>query len=245
MPTAALAPEQGLLPDPRRRAALRTRATSIVSTDEGRRLHPPLRRGRLRHRRRADRRRSPTTAEKKDDATRRRRTAEKKPEGDPGEPLPDGDRRLRPDARSPSRPGREALEPSPATPTTSPTTPSPRTPTIPSTSPSRRPPRRRPKRDKADYEKKIADGKKQVKELTDRFAALVLRHARRELPLDQPGSGRRSSSPRAARAPPRPAVRSPAGSRRCRRFPGGFPAAACRRAIPDLDATNRYDGSDV
>ena len=45
------------------------------------------------------------------------------------------------------------------------------TPTIPSGSPRRRPPRRRPRSEKADHEKKIADGKKQVKELTDRFAA--------------------------------------------------------------------------
>ena len=43
-------------------------------------------------------------------------------------------------------------------------------PTIPSGSPRRRPRRRRPSGDKADHDKKIADGQKRVEELTDRFA---------------------------------------------------------------------------
>ena len=57
-------------------------------------------------------------------------------------------------------------------------------------------------REKADYEKKIADGQKKVEELDRPVRPLVLRHARRQLPLDQPGPGRALSSPRSRRAHP-------------------------------------------
>ena len=41
-------------------------------------------------------------------------------------------------------------------------------------------------REKAEYEKKIADGKKKVEGFVDRFGVVVLCDAGRQLPFDQP-----------------------------------------------------------
>ena len=110
-----------------------------------RRLHPPLRRARLRHRRRADAPARPTTAEKKDEPDKAKKDAEQKSKGtqenrflmvtvsfDPTLiPKPgDEERKGRGQARATSKDfPDDVFAP---------------TPRIPSISPSRRPPRRRP-----------------------------------------------------------------------------------------------------
>ena len=71
-------------------------------------------------------------------------------------------------------------------------------------------------REKADYEKKLADGKKKVDGFVARFGPVVLRDAGRELPLDQPGP---RCSGRAQEAP---------GRGRSRAGPGGFPGRAAQ-----------------
>ena len=76
---------------------------------------------------------------------------------------------------------------------------SPRTPRIPSTSPTRRRRKTRSAREKTDYEKKIADGQKKVDGLRRPVRPVVLRHAGRELPLDQPGPRRAGRAQEAAR----------------------------------------------
>ena len=66
-------------------------------------------------------------------------------------------------------------------------------------------------RDKADYEKKLADGKKKVEELADRFGPWYYVTPGRQLPRRSTWTGPRSPSPRS-----RPAIRPAMPD-----FPGG------------------------
>ena len=93
-------------------------------------------------------------------------------------------------------------------------------------------------REKADYEKKLADGKKKVDGFIAALRAVVLRDAGRQLPLDQPG-------PRALVEPKKPPARKgprqgrrrlsrrgcPRGFRRLRPPREACPWRAARRAL--------------
>ena len=75
-------------------------------------------------------------------------------------------------------------------------------------------------REKADYEKKIADGKKKVDGFIAAVRAVVLRDAGREFPLDQPGP---RGTGRAQEAPRRRGLRSWTGRISGGGLPKGFP----------------------
>ena len=89
-----LAPEQGLLHDPRRPAPLEPGGRPRLQR-RGRRLHPPVRRGHLRHGRRT---RSRRARRRREERRRRREAGRAQEEGrrDGREPLRDGHRLVRP-----------------------------------------------------------------------------------------------------------------------------------------------------
>ena len=88
------------------------------------------------------------------------------------------------------------------------------------------------KRDKADYEKKIADGQKKVEDLTDRFGPWYYVTPGRELPLDQPRPRRRVKP------------KKPPGGSADWRMPGGFPGRRHARAGFRRPACRDDRGSD-
>ena len=103
------------------------------------------------------------------DAPAKKDAAQVSQERNPGKPVPDGDRHIRPDDDHQAR----SMEPKPAAKPTGPVNipdkafaPDPNDPKYIA---DQKEAQEKADRDKADYEKKIADGKKKVDELTDRF----------------------------------------------------------------------------
>ena len=97
-------------------------------------------------------------------------------------------------------------------------------------------PKEKAKREKADHEKKIADGKKRVEGARRPLRPVVLRHSRRQLPLDRAGPRLALPAQEAARrAPGAGAAGLPgsaaAGAAVADRFPG-------RQRLPAVHASS-------